>query len=191
MRAFFLAYRTGAQILAQPARELLAANLAQAVTELNDPILPQAVSGIPWYHNVLIFEKLKDPVQRLWYAARTLEHDWMKSQPIVELTASIQARRASEGWFQQTLKDPYIFDFLTLHTEAIERDLESGLVDHIAASRRCPIHWSRTLQNTRPNHGRIRAARYCQTDRGRPVANQVGRFSARTAKKQLTKYRGN
>ena len=109
----------------------------------------------------------------------------MKSQPIVELTASIQARRASEGWFrplacasglyfhqptlehgwsrailtvqiesdlygrqgkaisnftetlpspqsdlvQQTLKDPYIFDFLTLHAEAIERDLKSSLVD--------------------------------------------------------------
>ena len=29
------------------------------------------------------------------------------------------------------MKDPYLFDFLTLHTEAIERDLESGLVDHI------------------------------------------------------------
>ncbi len=100
MRAFFLKYRTGAQILAQPARELLATNLSQAVTELNDSILPQAVSGIPWYHNVLIFEKLKVPVQRLWYATRTLEHGWMKSQPIVELTVSIQARRASEGWFR-------------------------------------------------------------------------------------------
>ena len=92
---------------------------------------------------------------------------------------------------QQTLKDPYIFDFLTLHAEAIERDLESGLVDHIEASGRCPIHWSRTLQNTRPNHGRIRAARYCQTDRGRPVANQVRRFVTRTAKEYLTKHRGN
>ena len=32
---------------------------------------------------------------------------------------------------QQTLKDPYLFDFLTLHDDAVERDLESGLVDHI------------------------------------------------------------
>ncbi len=32
---------------------------------------------------------------------------------------------------QQTLKDPYLFDFLTLHNEAVERDLESGLVGHI------------------------------------------------------------
>ena len=32
---------------------------------------------------------------------------------------------------QQALKDPYLFDFLTLHDDAIERDLETGLVDHI------------------------------------------------------------
>jgi predicted nuclease of restriction endonuclease-like (RecB) superfamily len=32
---------------------------------------------------------------------------------------------------QQSLKDPYLFDFLALHADAIERDLETGLVDHI------------------------------------------------------------
>ncbi len=32
---------------------------------------------------------------------------------------------------QQSLKDPYLFDFLTLHDEAVERDLEAGLVEHI------------------------------------------------------------
>lgn len=32
---------------------------------------------------------------------------------------------------QQSLKDPYLFDFLTLHDDAIERDLEQGLVDHV------------------------------------------------------------
>ncbi len=46
MRAFFLAYRTGAQILAQAARELLAAILSQAVTELSNPILPHAVANM-------------------------------------------------------------------------------------------------------------------------------------------------
>ena len=93
MRAFFLAYRTGAQILAQPARELLATNLSQAVTELNDPILPQAVSGIPWYHNVLIFEKLKDPVQRLWYATRTLEHGWSRAILTIQIESDLYGRQ--------------------------------------------------------------------------------------------------
>jgi predicted nuclease of restriction endonuclease-like (RecB) superfamily len=32
---------------------------------------------------------------------------------------------------EQTLKDPCNFDFLTLHSDAHERDLEQGLLDHI------------------------------------------------------------
>jgi predicted nuclease of restriction endonuclease-like (RecB) superfamily len=32
---------------------------------------------------------------------------------------------------QEALKDPYNFDFLTLGTEAHERDIEQALVDHI------------------------------------------------------------
>lgn len=32
---------------------------------------------------------------------------------------------------QQSLKDPYLFDFLTLHKEHLEKDLEDGLVAHI------------------------------------------------------------
>src|SRR5208337_4020076 len=32
---------------------------------------------------------------------------------------------------QQTLKDPYLFDFLTLGDEAHERDLETGLLAHV------------------------------------------------------------
>jgi predicted nuclease of restriction endonuclease-like (RecB) superfamily len=33
---------------------------------------------------------------------------------------------------QQTLKDPYIFDFLTLSKQHSERELEQGLIEHIS-----------------------------------------------------------
>ena len=32
---------------------------------------------------------------------------------------------------EQTLKDPYVFDFLTLTTKAKERDVEKQLIQHI------------------------------------------------------------
>jgi predicted nuclease of restriction endonuclease-like (RecB) superfamily len=32
---------------------------------------------------------------------------------------------------QQALKDPYVFDFLTLGPDAQERDLERGLLEHL------------------------------------------------------------
>ena len=32
---------------------------------------------------------------------------------------------------QETLKDPYLFDFLSLGNDAYEREMESGLIRHI------------------------------------------------------------
>ncbi|NJK46109.1 MAG: DUF1016 domain-containing protein [Pleurocapsa sp. SU_196_0] len=36
-------------------------------------IVPQAVGQIPWGHNVVLLEKLKESDQRLWYAHKTFE----------------------------------------------------------------------------------------------------------------------
>jgi len=39
-------------------------------------ILPQAAAEIPWFHNVVLIEKVKDLAERLWYAQKTIEHGW-------------------------------------------------------------------------------------------------------------------
>ncbi len=62
MRAFFIAYR-------QPGP-----NLPQPASEFGEPILPHLAAEIPWFHNVILMEKVKDAAQRLWYAAKTIEH---------------------------------------------------------------------------------------------------------------------
>lgn len=132
MRAFFLAYRE------------LPANLTQPASDFDSPILPQAAAEIPWFHNVILLEKLKDPAERLWYAAKTLEHGWSRAVLTVQIESELYRRQGKtvsnfavtlpapqSGLVQQSFKDPYLFDFLTLHDEAIERDLEQGLVDHV------------------------------------------------------------
>ena len=181
MRAFYLAYRTPAEvvpqavgqlksgrILAQAAPESASAISSQAVSKLkgkksaqavpklglpivpqpvrqiDEPILPQAVAEIPWGHNVWLLDKLKDRDERLWYAAKTLEHGWSRAVLTMQIESDLYARQGKvvsnfattlpspqSDLAQQTLKDPYLFDFLTLHDDAIERDLERGLVDHI------------------------------------------------------------
>jgi len=35
-------------------------------------------------------------------------------------------------WHKQVLKDPYVFDFLTMVEDFQEKDLEKGLIDHMA-----------------------------------------------------------
>lgn len=132
MRAFYLAYRPDAAIL------------SQAVTELGASRPPKPVADIPWGHNQVLLFKLKDPPQRLWYAAKTIEHGWSRAVLTVQIESDLFRRQGKaisnfagtlpspqSDLAQQALKDPYLFDFLTLREEAVERDLENGLIDHI------------------------------------------------------------
>lgn len=148
MRMFYLAYRSPPAILAQPVPELepkpRSRKVAQPVPELADSGPPPAVAGIPWGHNVVLMQKVKDQSQRLWYGAKAIEHGWSRAILTVQIESGLFARQGKaitnfsatlpkpqSDLAQQALKDPYLFDFLTLHDDAVERDLELGLVDHI------------------------------------------------------------
>jgi hypothetical protein len=63
MRAFYLAWTK--EVLAQPARESGRVKLAQVARELDGHNLPKAAATIPWFHNVILVERLKNPAERL------------------------------------------------------------------------------------------------------------------------------
>jgi predicted nuclease of restriction endonuclease-like (RecB) superfamily len=44
-----------------------------------EPKLPQLVAEIPWGHNILLLEKIKDKEQRFWYVKSTIEHGWSRA----------------------------------------------------------------------------------------------------------------
>jgi predicted nuclease of restriction endonuclease-like (RecB) superfamily len=80
----------------------------------------------------------------MWYMAQTLEHgwskDWLASQIKDELylrqgkavtNFSLRLPALQSSLAQETLKDPYKFDFLTLEEPFHERELETGLVAHV------------------------------------------------------------
>ena len=139
MRAFYLAYRP--EIVPQAVGQKKG---SKKVPQPVGQIPPQAVAEIPWSHNIWILEKVQDHAERLWYAAKALEHGWSRAVLTVQLEADLYARQGKattnfaatlpaphSDMAQQSLKDPYLFDFLTLHDDAVERDLETGLVDHV------------------------------------------------------------
>jgi predicted nuclease of restriction endonuclease-like (RecB) superfamily len=74
MRAFYLACLEF-QSLPQRVAEKAAQKLAQPAQELPPPELTM----IPWYHNVLLVQRVKDPATRLWYARMTAEHGWSRN----------------------------------------------------------------------------------------------------------------
>lgn len=112
----------------------------QAVAQIFD--LP--VFSIPWGHNAVILEKLKNPEERLWYAQKAIENLWSRNVLESSIRTKLHKREGkavtnfaktlpvpqSES-AQQSLKDPYILDFLELHDDHVERDHERGLVNNI------------------------------------------------------------
>jgi predicted nuclease of restriction endonuclease-like (RecB) superfamily len=104
----------------------------------------QVVAQIPWGHNLLLLNKLKQQELREWYARRTVEHGWSRAVLSTQIQTKAHARAGKaltnfkqalappqSDLAQQALKDPYVFDFLTLSVDARERELEQGLVDHV------------------------------------------------------------
>ncbi|MCE5276915.1 MAG: PDDEXK nuclease domain-containing protein [Planctomycetaceae bacterium] len=144
MRAFYLAYAFR-QDLAQPVREGSSRkDLAQAVRELTSVAMPQAVLSIPWGHNILLIEKLEQHEHRLWYAQQASANGWSRSMLLHWIESDLYARQGKavtnfktalpapqSDLASELVKDPYTFDFLTLRTDAAERDLEQGLLGHI------------------------------------------------------------
>jgi predicted nuclease of restriction endonuclease-like (RecB) superfamily len=146
MRAFFLAYADTDAILSQPVTELpkkRKKKMSQAVT---DPLCrpPDFIADLPWGHNQVLLFKLKEPAERLWYAAKAVENGWSRAVLTVQIETDLYGRQGKavtnfsatlpapqSDLAQQTLKDPYVFDFLTIGEQAHERELEGGLVDHV------------------------------------------------------------
>lgn len=142
------------KILSQAVKELTETKLpqpvaeseigAQAVRQLTAAIPPEPMASLPWGHNIVLLQKLKSISDRLWYARKAVEHGWSRAVLTHHIEAQLHQREGKavtnfqrtlppmqSDLAEQTLKDPYNFDFLTLGSAARERDLELGLLDHI------------------------------------------------------------
>jgi predicted nuclease of restriction endonuclease-like (RecB) superfamily len=108
--------------------------------EKGQPVIAQ----LPWTHNVVLMQKIKDKHTRYWYAQKTLENGWSRNVLGLMITGEAHKREGraltnfkermplpQSDLAQQTLKDPYIFDFLTLEEPFHERELETGLLHHL------------------------------------------------------------
>lgn len=109
-----------------------------------DELYNQLIFQIPWFHQVQIFTKCNTVDEALFYVQKTIENGWSRAVLINFIEAGLfHAQGKSLNNFdkflpdtqsdlaKETLKDPYIFDFLTLRENYREKDLEDALVVHI------------------------------------------------------------
>jgi len=110
----------------------------------DEQIVQQLAGQIPWFHNCTLLDKVKNPTERLWYIQQTTQHGWSRNVLIHQIESGLYHRQGKattnfdrtlpqpqSELAQQLLKDPYNFDFLSLGKDALERDLERALIDHI------------------------------------------------------------
>jgi predicted nuclease of restriction endonuclease-like (RecB) superfamily len=138
----------GAEIRQQPVAESRGLdNGQQSVADLSRQTggeLERLVLAVPWGHNILILQKIASPEARLWYLEQCVAQGWSRDVLAGMIRSDAHARQGGaitnfatllptpqSDLAQQTLKDPYIFDFLTLQTPFRERELEAHLLAHL------------------------------------------------------------
>ncbi len=140
MIAFCRAYPIPSDFSPPPVAKMPEPIVQTPVVQATDSLL----WSVPWAHHVVLMEKLKDLPTRRWHMEQTLANGWTRNSLAMQIDARAHARHGKavsnfaallpapqSDLAQQTLKDPYIFDFLTLTEPFQERELETALVRHL------------------------------------------------------------
>jgi len=121
--------------------------MAKFAAEHTDKEFVQTLSAqIPWSHNCLIMDKVKTHEKRKWYIEKTIENGWSHSVLTHQIESGLYERQAIAEKISnfenrlpapqselaiQTMKDPYIFDFIPFKEDMLEKDIEQALVKDI------------------------------------------------------------
>lgn len=104
----------------------------------------QLVGQLPWGHNIRITTKAKSIMEASFYLSEAIAHNWSRNSLIHQMESGLYGRagkitsnfeltlpRPQSELAKQTLKDPYLFDFLELGKDAEEKEIETSLINHI------------------------------------------------------------
>lgn len=110
----------------------------------HDEVVQQLVAQLPWGHNLLLIEKIKNNDIRMIYIKATIENGWSRNILEIQIKNNYHLRIGhsfnnfnislppiDSDLVNNTIKDPYIFDFLTLKQNYKEKELENAMIKRI------------------------------------------------------------
>jgi len=113
-------------------------------SQVENEIADNIVVKLPWGHIKLIITKIKETIEAEFYIQQTIENNWSRDILDLQIKSKLYERQGKSitnfkntlpepfsDLAIQTLKDPYVFDFLALDSKYRERDIETQLVQHI------------------------------------------------------------
>ncbi len=109
------------------------------------PLIVQQLGGqLPWSHIKILLDKVSGHQEALFYIQQTIENGWNRDVLGVQIKSNLFGRQGKaisnfnetlpkpqSDLAQQTIKDPYTFDFLAMTQPYNERDIENQLIGHI------------------------------------------------------------
>lgn len=123
--------------------ELIILQQAAATMDLSQ-ILQQAAAKLPWFHICTLLDKVKTAEERKFYAAKALENGWSRSVLVHQIESHLYQRRGKaitnfeltlpkpqSDLAKESLKNPYLFDFVGMGEAMHERELERALLQHL------------------------------------------------------------
>ena len=117
-----------------------------AATYPDAEFVQQVVAQIPWGHNVVLLDKVADAEERNWYIDACRKNGWSRNVLVHQIESGLYQRQALAEKISnferrlpspqselavQTMKDPYIFDFIPFKEDMVERDIERALVQDV------------------------------------------------------------
>ena len=123
--------------------------MAKFAAEYTDEQIVQTLSAqLTWSHNIDIMDKVKDMDERKWYMLKAIENGWSHNVLVHQIESKLYERQAvgtkvtnfdkllpapQSELAIQTMKDPYVFDFIPFREDMLERDIENALTKQITA----------------------------------------------------------
>ncbi len=105
------------------------------------------LADLTWYHLQTLMDKTSDNTEYIWYAGKVLENGWSRNILLHQIETRLYQRQAiaektdnfsntlvspHSELAKSTIKNPYIFDFIDIRDDIIEREIENELVSNIA-----------------------------------------------------------
>ena len=112
----------------------------------NKEIVQAALAQITWYHHIALMDKVKTANEHIWYAEQAAKNGWSRNMLVHQIESGLYQRQVlaekvsnfenrlpspQSELAVQTMKDPYIFDFIPFKEDMVERDIEQALVKDV------------------------------------------------------------
>ena len=111
------------------------------------PKVQRGVALLPWRNNLTLISKIKSDAERQWYVEQNIENGWNNTVLAHQIEMKLYQRQVVaekvtnygkslpspfSELAEETIKNPYLFDFVQKRKGIIEREIENELVANIA-----------------------------------------------------------